>query len=185
MDKDYLNELLDECDYPRNEQLRKSVIAQLQNLTEESSKLFAQWKKNRKIAPNAFEIEGITPVYLKTVRKMEDIAIILAYDGLIREPKKSAVLLREPVIKRSSGLHEVAEKGILTFSGGRVYEGEYRKGLPSGEGRMKYGNGAVYYGQWKDGRREGIGQYYQPSGTILSGMWHNGQLTSGVSIDVD
>lgn len=183
MEEDYLNDLLDDCDYPRDEKLRKSVITQLRNLQENSLNLFNQWKKTHKIAPDAFDIEGITPLFLKTKRRMEDIAIILAYDGLLREPRKSAALLKEPVIKRRNQLFENVVRGTLSFPGDNEYCGEYLNGLPHGEGKMIYGNGAIYYGFWENGRREGVGQFYQPSGTILSGTWHNGQLSEGISID--
>lgn len=93
------NYLLEECDYPMNQTIRDSVIKQLQNLQPESAELFNQWVKTRKIDAQAFNIEGITPAYLRETRNMVDIAIILAYDGLLREPKKSAALLKMPVVK--------------------------------------------------------------------------------------
>ena len=47
-----------------------------------------------------FNIEGITVEYLKGYHGCTDIAIILAYNGLIRNPK-SAYLLKRPVIRQS------------------------------------------------------------------------------------
>ena len=100
MDKAYYNNLLEECDYPMNKTIRDSVINQLQNLQPQALGLFNQWVKTRKIDSDAFCIEGITPEFLRKKRRMEDIAIILAYDGLLREPKKSAALLKTPLFLR-------------------------------------------------------------------------------------
>ena len=92
-----LKNILLENDYPAsNKKLLDSVIVQIQNLTPEGKAAFETWCDTR-ILPS-FDIDGITIEYMKTYHHANDIAIILAYDGLIRNPK-SAYLLKKPVIQ--------------------------------------------------------------------------------------
>lgn len=93
-----LQEILLDNDYPAsNKQLLENVIDQLQHLTPEGMEAFVHWCDTRNLP--SFNIEGITADYMKTYHHANDIAVILAYDGLIRNPK-SAYLLKTPVIKR-------------------------------------------------------------------------------------
>lgn len=87
--------LLDE-DYPAsNDLMLNSVINQIKNLTPEAKDAFEKWCDSR-VLPS-FDIEGITPEFLKSNHHCTDIGIILAFDGLIRHPK-DAYLLKKPVI---------------------------------------------------------------------------------------
>lgn len=89
------NILLDN-DYPAsNKQLLESVIRQIQKLTPEAKDAFEIWCDTRNLP--SFDIDGVTVDFLKTHHRMTDIAVILAYDGLIRNPR-SAYLLKKPVI---------------------------------------------------------------------------------------
>ena len=79
---DNLKEILLENDYPAsNKDMIDRVICQLQNMTDEGKHAFEHWCDTRNLP--TFNV---------------DIAIILAYDGLVRNPK-SAYLLKKPVIK--------------------------------------------------------------------------------------
>lgn len=91
-----LKEILLDNDYPAsNKKLLESVIKQLQNLTPEGKTAFEHWRETRNLP--TFDIDGITVDYMKTYHHANDIAVILAYDGLIRNPK-NAYLLKKPVI---------------------------------------------------------------------------------------
>ncbi|WP_294547036.1 hypothetical protein [uncultured Bacteroides sp.] len=93
---EYLKEILLDNDYPAsNKKMLESVISQLQNLLPESKKAFAEWIETRRVP--TYDIEGITPAYLRANHNATDISIILVYDGLLRNPK-SAYLLKRPVI---------------------------------------------------------------------------------------
>lgn len=93
-----LKDILLENDYPAsNRPLLESVIGQLQHLTPEGKAAFEHWCDTRNLP--SFNIEGITVDYMKTYHHANDIAVILAYDGLLRNPK-SAYLLKKPVVKR-------------------------------------------------------------------------------------
>ena len=178
-----LRELLLENDYPASDKrMLQSVVEQLQHLTPEGRKAFEWWLDTRKLPD--FDIEGVTVKYLKTYHHSTDLGVILAYDGLVRNPK-SAYLLKKPVIKHVEPTAPKVSNGVLTFNDGTRYTGDYVNGLPHGRGLMVYSNGAVYDGEWKEGRREGAGQYFQPSGALMSGTWHLGHLVQGVSVDAN
>lgn len=96
--KEELKEILLDNDYPAsNEKLLESVIKQLQNLTPEGKIAFEHWCNTRNLP--AFDIEGITVDYLKMYHHSTDISVILAYDGLIRNPK-NAYLLKRPIVRQ-------------------------------------------------------------------------------------
>lgn len=93
-----LKEILLDNDYPAsNKKLLESVIKQLQDLTPEGKAAFEHWCNTRNLPK--FNIEGVTADYMKTYHHANDIAVILAYDGLIKNPK-NAYLLKRPVIKQ-------------------------------------------------------------------------------------
>jgi len=92
-----LKDILLDNDYPAtNKKLLESVIKQLQNLTPEGKMAFEHWLETRNLP--SFNIEGVTVDYMKSYHHANDIAVILAYDGLVRNPK-SAYLLKKPIIK--------------------------------------------------------------------------------------
>ena len=53
------------------------------------------------------------------------------------------------------------------------YEGEFKAGLPDGEGIYTDDKGSVYKGQFKKGKREGYGEYIIKNGmdSVLNGYW--------------
>jgi hypothetical protein len=50
------------------------------------------------------------------------------------------------------------------------YEGQFVKGLPSGTGTYSWANGVYYQGQWKKGMMEGEGKMVYPDSTV-TGVW--------------
>ncbi len=65
--------------------------------------------------------------------------------------------------------------GVGKAVGEDSYEGEFKKGLPEGNGTYTWSNGDVYQGNWKDGLKEGEGKLVikretQPD-SILVGFW--------------
>ena len=94
-----LKELMMEQDYPMtNKEMINSVISQLSSLCAEANSAFVHWQQTNELPE--FDINGVTPDYLKDVHKATDIAIILAYDGLIKNPQ-SAYLFKKPIIKHN------------------------------------------------------------------------------------
>ena len=94
-----LKDILLENDYPASKKkLLESVIEQLQNLTPEGKVAFEHWCNTRELP--SFDINGVNVDYLKTYHHSTDIGVILAYDGLIRNPQR-AYILKKPVIKHN------------------------------------------------------------------------------------
>ncbi|KAM7342328.1 MORN repeat-containing protein 3-like [Cochliomyia hominivorax] len=52
----------------------------------------------------------------------------------------------------------------------RIYVGQWKNDLKSGEGKQFYED-AVYYGWWKDNRRHGLGIEWYKNGDIYMGEW--------------
>lgn len=50
------------------------------------------------------------------------------------------------------------------------YEGQFDKGLPSGNGTYKWANGVSYEGQWKNGMRDGQGKMIYAD-SVVTGYW--------------
>ncbi len=70
--------------------------------------------------------------------------------------------------------------GRILFESGDVYEGEFKDGRRSGQGKMEYKNiagtagipeTAVYEGAWKRNMREGQGEMTWSDGSSFSGEW--------------
>ena len=45
------------------------------------------------------------------------------------------------------------------------YVGEYKDGIPNGQGTFTYPDGGKYVGRWKDDKRNGQGTFTYPDGT--------------------
>lgn len=66
-----------------------------------------------------------------------------------------------------SGTVEAKKK---KYPNGDYYEGEMKKGVPHGFGKMTYVNGNTYEGAWKDGKY-GFGKMTYANGNTYSGEW--------------
>lgn len=65
----------------------------------------------------------------------------------------------------------VVEAKKKKYPNGDIYVGEWKKGMPEGEGVMTYANGDIYDGSWSMGKRNGNGIFTSPDGTKFSGTW--------------
>ena len=52
-----------------------------------------------------------------------------------------------------------------------VYEGEFRKGYPPGEGTLKFKDGRIFNGEWKSGTVYGYGELTNTNGVKQSGYF--------------
>lgn len=57
-----------------------------------------------------------------------------------------------------------------------MYHGNFRGGLPHGQGVCEYGNGEKYTGEWYKGYFHGKGLLTLNDGTAVSGIWQDGKL---------
>ena len=67
-------------------------------------------------------------------------------------------------------------QGRLDSAGGYV-EGEFRGGMPNGQGTQQSVTGTRYTGQFKDGNFEGQGEVNDPKGTCFVGQFQGGTFT--------
>ena len=51
------------------------------------------------------------------------------------------------------------------------YLGEFKKGFPSGDGKLEYSRGSYYEGEWSRGMRDGKGKYFYSADSIIDGYW--------------
>lgn len=67
-------------------------------------------------------------------------------------------------------------KGKLEFKDGKVYEGDFKEGLMTGEGELVNGN-KIYKGGFRRGKQHGIGVYLPTgkNGQGYRGRWRNGK----------
>lgn len=92
-----LREILMDNDYPTTvESMIDNVISQLKSLDPKAQEMFDNWIKTGMVED--YEINGITPEFMRNKFHAKDVAIILAYDGLLKNPK-NATLLKRPRIK--------------------------------------------------------------------------------------
>jgi hypothetical protein len=94
--KNELIERLIECDYPNDDKLLGEVVEKIQNLGPEAKKIFDLWFTTGRLTD--FNIQDITPAYLRKFHKMKEAGIIIAYDWLFKDEKNAVRLLKKPVI---------------------------------------------------------------------------------------
>ena len=61
------------------------MIKQIEGFSEEAKQSFADWVEHKTLVK--FEINGITDDFLRTIRRQNEIAVLLSYDHLLKESK--------------------------------------------------------------------------------------------------
>jgi hypothetical protein len=79
-----------------------------------------------------------------------------------------------PVLKDEKSNSVAEGYGQCTWPDGIHYEGEWRDGLPHGEGTQVFANGETYAGEWQRGIRHGFGQWCSREGHEYCGYWKDG-----------
>ena len=81
------------------------------------------------------------------------------------------------------------KKGLAEGTGEAMgvdrYKGEFKKGLPDGEGTYFWLTGEIYAGEWRKGLREGNGKYsykYMDRDTVISGIWKKDKYIGEVEL---
>jgi hypothetical protein len=76
--------------------------------------------------------------------------------------------------KYEGGCEDGKAEGRGKATGTDSYEGEFKAGLPNGEGVYAWANGNVYDGHWVKGKREGKGlMHFKTAGgdSMVNGYW--------------
>ncbi len=66
------------------------------------------------------------------------------------------------------------KKGKYTYQDGSYFIGEFKNGLPDGEGICYYASGDRYEGGWKNNAPDGEGVMYFASGIVYGALWNAG-----------
>ena len=67
-------------------------------------------------------------------------------------------------------------KGVITYSNGEKYVGEFKDGKRNGQGTYTFPDGEKYVGEFKDGLRNGQGTITSPDGSKFVGEFKDGLL---------
>ena len=69
-------------------------------------------------------------------------------------------------------------QGIMKYKHGSVYDGQWKKGLYSGQGTLTCVEGAIerYDGQWELGRHNGKGILFYRSGAKYDGLFKDDKV---------
>ena len=70
-------------------------------------------------------------------------------------------------------------KGLMIYSKGDVYEGQFKNGKQHGEGQIRYANGEEYDGEWFQNSRRGQGKMIFQNGEVYEGEWQADSLSDG------
>ena len=81
------------------------------------------------------------------------------------------------------GLGTSTFKDIISSKYGTKYVGEFKNGLPNGQGTIIYATGNIniysidiYVGEFKDGKRHGQGTWTRGKRRFKKGIWENDKL---------
>ncbi len=67
------------------------------------------------------------------------------------------------------------ERGQYVYGDGSRWEGDFRSGLPEGQGTCYYADGDKYVGGWRNHSPHGEGIMYYKSGRVLGAIWEYGE----------
>ena len=110
------------------------------------------------------------------------LTLLFATTGLTAPPEPAAdCRVRMPDLAGSYEGECYKEKahGMGKAIGRDIYEGEFAKGWPHGEGTYTWANGDYYEGEFVKGTKEGEGKMVFASvkaDSIQAGMWENDQF---------
>ena len=63
------------------------------------------------------------------------------------------------------------------------YVGEYKDGIPNGQGTITWSDGRKYVGEFKDGKKHGQGTYTWSDGGKYVGEFKDGEFWNGTEYD--
>jgi hypothetical protein len=66
--------------------------------------------------------------------------------------------------------------GVMTYSNGQKYIGEFDQGLHHGQGVLFINQSKKYVGSWKNGRKHGEGRIYLNNRILTTGNWKSNKL---------
>jgi hypothetical protein len=109
-------------------------------------------------------------------KQMKKIYVIIAFFSIMLITNElnaqCKVLLESIAGKYEGGCKKGKADGNGKAVGKDSYVGEFRKGLPHGQGTYTWSNGDVYVGSFKNGKKEGAGELTIKKGDkVIKGYW--------------
>lgn len=81
-----IRQLLLKAGYPDKDEILNSTIDQIKKFQEKPTELFRVWVDTNAVADDAFNVDGITPQFLRQKMKLTDIAVLIYYNWLLVAP---------------------------------------------------------------------------------------------------
>ena len=81
-----MREILLKSGYPNQDTILDSTIDQINKFQEKPAELFNLWLKTNVVADDAFNIDGITPQFLRQKMELTDVAVLIYYNWLLVAP---------------------------------------------------------------------------------------------------
>lgn len=118
--------------------------------------------------------ESPTSKILKGITRCAQIAtVVLLFSTLFKKKKQ---ITTEYVGERNEEGKKHG-RGLLTYSDGSSYDGEWKDGVMEGQGTFCYKNGDVYSGCFVNNKPHGRGLMMYKNENIYDGEWHDGMRT--------
>lgn len=100
------------------------------------------------------------------------LAVIALFAFTYQANAQCKVLLESIAGKYEGGCKKGKADGQGKAIGKDTYEGQFKKGLPNGEGTYTFANGDVYVGEFKNGKKDGAGTLtIKDKGEVIKGYW--------------
>ena len=65
--------------------------------------------------------------------------------------------------------------GVMTYTNGDTYKGQWKNGRKDGKGKLKFHNGDEYEGEFSNNKLHGKGKYTFAAGEYIIGEWKEGK----------
>ena len=127
----------------------------------------------------------ITPIQLnnfliKTTIMKQFLFFLILFTGINKASAQNAdcsVLLDSLKGTYTGDCKNGKANGTGKAVGINTYDGEFKSGIPEGQGKYTWSNGDYYYGGWKKGLKDGKGQLHRfedGKETLVTGYWKKG-----------
>ncbi|KAL7466265.1 hypothetical protein ACHAXS_006555 [Conticribra weissflogii] len=103
---------------------------------------------------------------------------LAAIQGNIPKSAYRSILLGpadESYVGQRNSIGQRHGKGVMKYTNGCRYVGQFLHDKRHGFGKCWYPNGCIYVGYWVDGKRDGLGKMLYLSGDIYEGEWMGDQ----------
>jgi hypothetical protein len=97
----------------------------------------------------------------------------IEYESNIKEYGDDYIIYKDnskyegTIMKNENGDDRRHGYGLMTYSDGRIYEGDYKNNLKEGNGKLTFADGLIYEGEFKNNKNEGYLKAYDKYGKIV------------------